>query len=105
MSPCRRPPSGRHCYHIPMPSGRPLPVCLFILISNSYAAAAAPQPIPAETLRLCAIQLSYEQEDDDAIRLMRQAITLKPDSTAVHRTLASVLWLKILFLRGAVTVD
>jgi len=88
-----------------MPSGRPLPVCLFILISNSYAAAAAPQPITAETLRLRAIELSYEQEHDDAIRLMRQAITLKPDSTAVHRTLASVLWLKILFLRGAVTVD
>jgi tetratricopeptide (TPR) repeat protein len=90
-----------------MPSGRPLPVSLFLLISSfsSYAATAASQPSTAESLRQRAIHLSYEHQHDEAIQLLRQAVSVAPESTAVHRTLATVIWLKLLFQRGAVTVD
>jgi tetratricopeptide (TPR) repeat protein len=88
-----------------MPPGRPLPVCLFILISCSYAAAAAAQPPDPESLRRRAIELSYEHAHDEAIQLLRQAVAVAPASTTMHRALANVIWLKILFLRGAVTVD
>lgn len=59
----------------------------------------------SESLRLQAIRLAYEQEHDEAMRLLRQAIVLNPDDSVIHRNLANVIWLKILFVRGAVTVD
>ncbi len=37
--------------------------------------------------------------------MLRRAVALAPDDPAAHRALASVLWLHILFRRGAVTVD
>ena len=37
--------------------------------------------------------------------MLRQAVALAPDQSATHRSLASAIWLKMLFLRGAVTVD
>lgn len=37
--------------------------------------------------------------------MLRQAAALAPDDSATHRSLASAIWLKMLFLRGAVTVD
>ena len=39
------------------------------------------------------------------MRLLRQAVAAAPDETANHRALASIIWLNILFKRGAVTVD
>jgi tetratricopeptide (TPR) repeat protein len=87
-----------------MVRGRPLPACLFIVFSF-IAPATAIQPEPIEALRLRAIHLCYEQEHDEAIRLLRQVIARNPDDTVTHRNLANVIWLKILFLRGAVTVD
>jgi tetratricopeptide (TPR) repeat protein len=37
--------------------------------------------------------------------VLRRAVALAPDDPSTHRSLASVLWLNILFSRGAVTVD
>ena len=71
----------------------------------TYAAAAAAQPVTADSLRARATQLIYEHRHDEAIKLLRQAVTLAPNQSATHRSLASALWLKMLFLRGAVTVD
>jgi tetratricopeptide (TPR) repeat protein len=85
-------------------SGRPLPACVVIVLSWTYALAAV-QPETAESLRQRGIQLSYEGEHDEAIRLLRRAVALNPENSLTHRTLANILWLKILFLRGAVTVD
>ena len=51
------------------------------------------------------LQLIYEHQHDEAIKLLRQAVSLSPEQSATHRSLASALWLKMLFMRGAVTVD
>ena len=66
------------------------------------------RPVYAQTsheLRLKALQLAYDLDHDPALELLRRAVALAPDDPAPHRTLASVLWLNVLFRRGAVTVD
>jgi len=88
-----------------MPSGRPLPVCLVLLLAWTCVAATRMQPATAESLRHRGTRLVYEHEHDEAIKLLRQAAALAPDEPANHRALASAIWLKMLFLRGAVTVD
>jgi tetratricopeptide (TPR) repeat protein len=59
----------------------------------------------ATELRRRALDLAYNLDHDEAIDLLRKAVAAAPDDPAPHRTLASVLWLHMLFLRGAVTVD
>lgn len=59
----------------------------------------------ATELRRKALELAYNLDHDEAIDLLRKAIAAAPNDPAPHRTLASVLWLHMLFLRGAVTVD
>jgi tetratricopeptide (TPR) repeat protein len=76
-----------------------------MLLLWTCTAAVAAQPDTADSLRGRATQLIYEHQHDEAIKLLRQAVTLAPHQSACHRSLASALWLKMLFLRGAVTVD
>jgi tetratricopeptide (TPR) repeat protein len=59
----------------------------------------------ATELRRRALELAYNLDHEPAIELLEQAVALAPDDPAPHRTLASVLWLNMLFRRGAVTVD
>ena len=56
-------------------------------------------------LRDRASDLAYNLDHDEAMRLLRQAVAAAPDEAANHRALASIIWLNILFQRGAVTVD
>jgi tetratricopeptide (TPR) repeat protein len=85
-------------------------VCTLLLVGAGYldampreAGATIPQP-PAE-LRLRALDLAYNLDYDDALTLLRKGVEVAPDDVAAHRTLATVLWLKLVFERGAVTVD
>ena len=88
-----------------MRSGRLLPACVTILLLWTCAAGAVAQPQTADALRARATELIYEHQHDEAIKLLRQAVALAPEQSATHRSLASALWLKMLFMRGAVTVD
>src|SRR4026208_2011662 len=56
-------------------------------------------------LRATALDLAYNLDHDQALELLRRAVREAPDNPAPHRSLASVLWLNLLFRRGAVTVD
>ena len=71
----------------------------------AFPVAASAQPETAETLRARAVELAYSHEHEKAADLLRKAVALAPDEPAMHRNLASVLWLQMLFKRGAVTVD
>lgn len=65
-------------------------------------------PAQAQTtreLRERATHFAYNLDHDEAIRLLRQAVAMEPGNPANHRALAAILWLNILFQRGAVTVD
>jgi tetratricopeptide (TPR) repeat protein len=59
----------------------------------------------SEELRQRALQLAYNLDHEQALELLRRAVEVSPDDPAPHRSLASVLWLNLLFRRGAVTVD
>jgi tetratricopeptide (TPR) repeat protein len=80
-------------------------VCFALVFACASSNAAAAQREEAEAMRARAIRLTYEHEHDQAIALLRQAAALTPENSAVHRSHASAIWLKMLFLRGAVTVD
>ena len=52
-----------------------------------------------------AYRAAYSLDHDRAMTSARLAVTLGPDHSRAHRALASILWLNILFRRGAVSVD
>ncbi|HJR61115.1 MAG TPA: hypothetical protein VJ813_17015 [Vicinamibacterales bacterium] len=82
--------------------GRWLAAAAFVILaSDSRLTAQATSP----ELRSRALELAYNLDHDEAIDHLRKAVAAAPDDPAPHRTLASVLWLHMLFLRGAVTVD
>jgi tetratricopeptide (TPR) repeat protein len=70
---------------------------------NSNAGAHSAET--SRELRLQALDLAYNLDHDQAIELLRRAVAQSPGDPAPHRSLASVLWLNLLFRRGAVTVD
>ena len=59
----------------------------------------------AANLRSEGLDLAYNLDHDAAIERLRRAVASAPADAAARRTLASVLWLNILFGRGSVTVD
>jgi tetratricopeptide (TPR) repeat protein len=61
--------------------------------------------LSASELRSQALDSAYNLDYDRAIELLKRAVEASPDDPAPHRSLASALWQKILFQRGAVTVD
>ena len=81
-----------------------------MLVASVAAAAPATAPASGQSaasaaLRARALDLAYNLDHEPAMELLRQAVDAAPSDPAPHRTLASVLWLNMLFRRGAVTVD
>jgi tetratricopeptide (TPR) repeat protein len=56
-------------------------------------------------LRARAFELAYNLDHDEAVAVLRKGLERSPDDPSLHRALASILWLNLLFRRGAVTVD
>jgi tetratricopeptide (TPR) repeat protein len=80
----------------------------FDLRSYSYRTSSAEArhgQTSAADLRRTALDLAYNLDHEEAIALLKKAVALAPDDPAPHRTLAAVIWLHMLFLKGAVTVD
>ncbi len=75
-----------------------------LIIPHPAVAGAQPSPDVAE-LTNQALDLAYNLDHDQALVLLHRAVSLAPGEPAPYRSLASVLWLNILFRRGAVTVD
>lgn len=57
------------------------------------------------TLTNDAYTAAFNLDHDQGIALARRAVAAAPNSAQAHRTLASMLWMKVLFGRGAVTAD
>src|SRR5215207_2738075 len=72
------------------------------VVSVPVAAAGAAD---STALRREAFALAYNLDHEQAIARLRQAVAENPSDPAAHRALASILWLHMLFVRGAVTVD
>ena len=82
-------------------------VLLVVLYPPSYSAelSATSGHSSTQDLRAEALGLAYNLDHGQAIALLRKAVRESPGEPAPRRTLASVLWLNMLFSRGAVTVD
>lgn len=86
----------------------PILVVTVLCAISTYSSLSTGRIVSAQTssdLRQRALALAYNLDHDQAIELLRRAVELSPDDPAPHRSLASVLWLNLLFRRGAVTVD
>jgi tetratricopeptide (TPR) repeat protein len=86
----------------------PIFVVTLLCAISTYWPLSIGSTVHAQTsseLRQRALALAYNLDHDQAIELLRRAVELSPDDPAPHRSLASVLWLNLLFRRGAVTVD
>src|SRR3954466_5203994 len=97
-------------YHSPMDLRRPkgavhLLLAVTIALPATARGQAAQSPPTAPQLRAQALDLAYNLDHEQALALLRRAVALAPDDPATHRAIGSVLWLNILFRRGAVTVD
>lgn len=83
------------------------------LIATAGPGSAAPQSsLPAAGAQSPVAHLidqaytaAYSLDHDQAIALARQAVAQGPDDPDAHRAVASIVWLNILFRRGAVTID
>jgi tetratricopeptide (TPR) repeat protein len=83
---------------------RPAIAALLIVLPFGLSAPAALQDSP-DALVTRAEALAYDLDHQEALNLLRQSISLAPGDPRAHRALANVLWLNLLFQRGAVTVD
>src|SRR3954470_3724609 len=75
-------------------------VILFALAGRPAAAQET-----ADALRVRGESLAYDLDHAAALTALRRSVSLAPDDPRTHRALANVLWLNLLFQRGAVTVD
>jgi len=79
-------------------------VALSVLCATA-ASAQAPAPADFERTVDTAYQAAYNLDLPSAIATLRSAARAAPDQPRAQRVLAAVLWLDILFQRGAVTID
>lgn len=86
---------------------RVLTVALLMVVPcrASVRAVALAAAETSNELRLRGLDLACNLDHDQALELLRRAVAVSPDDPAPHRSLAAVLWLNLLFRRGAVTVD
>ena len=59
----------------------------------------------AVALRAQGVQAGYNLDYDEALAAFRQAIEADPGDPAPHRLIAATTWIRLLFQRGAITVD
>jgi tetratricopeptide (TPR) repeat protein len=84
----------------------PLPAIVALLVVFPLAPGLhADRQDSADALVTRAEALAYDLDHQEALTLLRQSIALAPSDPRTHRALANVLWLNLLFQRGAVTVD
>ncbi|HEU4787104.1 MAG TPA: hypothetical protein VFS57_06840, partial [Gemmatimonadaceae bacterium] len=62
-------------------------------------------PVTLARMRKDAFALAYNLDHAEAKAALDKTLALDPRDPATHRSLASLAWLHILFLRGAISVD
>jgi hypothetical protein len=80
-------------------------IAVLSLCSSAISASVQRAIGSSGDLRAEALDLAYNLDHEAAMERLRRAVAADPSAAAPRRTLASVLWLNILFSRGAITVD
>lgn len=66
---------------------------------------AAPRADDVTAVIKQAFRSAYNLDEKEALEAARRSVVIAPDDPAAHRALASIVWLDILFRRGAVVTD
>src|SRR5690606_34828702 len=74
-----------------------------LLVLMSTGSARAQDDLDTRVHR--AWEAAYNLDRPEALAIARETVAAYPSESRAHRTLAAILWLQALFLRGAVTVD
>jgi tetratricopeptide (TPR) repeat protein len=80
----------------------------FVIAWAASAHAQAPAQPSARGINdvvRAAFAAALNLDQDIALEEARRAVAMAPDSSRAHRALAGVLWIDVLFRRGAVSVD
>lgn len=88
-----------------MLSGRVAPAAALVLACAVSAHSQAVAGQSSTTALATAYDLAYNLDHDSAMRSLRQAVQEHPRDPAAYRGIASLAWLRMLFLSGAVVVD
>ena len=75
---------------------------LAVVLLGALPAAQAPA-LPKATID--AFAAAYNLNYENALRIARQDAAARPDDPVAHRTLATILWMHMLFTRGGITID
>lgn len=75
------------------------------MLPGGAARTAADRDGGSQAVRARAFDLAYNLDRGPALALLDEALAAAPADAALHRSVASLLWLDMLFSRGAVTVD
>ena len=67
--------------------------------------APAADRAKAVAFRAQGVQAGYNLDYDEALAAFRQAIEADPGDPTPHRLMAATTWIRLLFLRGSITVD
>ncbi len=82
---------------------------IIVAIAAGPEMTAAPQTAPtlAEITGVIkqAFRSAYNLDETEALAMARRSVAMGPDEPTTHRALASILWMDILFKRGAVVTD
>lgn len=79
---------------------------LILCLASAWPAAAPAQRNSAVKTGADAIYSeAYNLNYDEATRLARNLVAAHPEESAAHRALATVVWMHLLFDRGAFTID
>jgi tetratricopeptide (TPR) repeat protein len=83
------------------------PALLLVLLvaASARGADTTASAAQADSLRRSAYDAAYNMDYEQAVELFRQAAAANADDPATLRGVASVAWLRILFLRGTVLVE
>lgn len=80
-------------------------IVLLVLVGTAASICASVQPADLDAHISAAFRAAYNLDQDQALASARAAVTSAPDESRAHRALAAILWIDIIFRRGAVTVD
>ncbi|HEX6462904.1 MAG TPA: hypothetical protein VFZ98_00570, partial [Vicinamibacterales bacterium] len=88
-----------------MTARRPTVAAMQLVLVGILLTPASAGVESSRELRMRAADFAYNLDHDEAVALLRRAVTADPADSVNHRALAAAIWLNILFRRGAVTVD
>ena len=84
------------------------PVVAAGIVVASQTALEGASPVDhaaAVAFRAQGVQAGYNLDYDEALAAFHQAIEADPGDPAAHRLIAATTWIRLLFQRGAITVD